>query len=806
VGDSLFQDIRYALRTLRRAPLFAATVVATMGLGLGLLGSAFTILNAYLLKPIDLPSPHALYGLSWDTDTTRRQRFSLADYEALQPEGRRFAALAAGQTVTIMQDAVSSSGLLVTGNYFELLGARPALGRLLRPSDGAARGGQAVVVLAYHAWRSRYGADPAIIGQRIQLGRQRFEVVGVSERDASLSGQELVNFFAPLTMAGAFPGIDPWAEPDVPSLVVVGRLRPDATVASLRAWFEVWLRQRLSRTSEAALVRARVDSLATRTILDGPTLTLFALIMSAFGLVLLVASANVTNLMLARALARQPEIAVRLALGASRWRVSRQLIVESLVLAVPAAVAGLALTIVTARVFPALILATWPVSVLPLDSILVPLDPDWRVLAFLAAVAILSAVLITLAPAGRLARTRLMQASRGEVSPDARGSRLRSGLVAMQIGACALFLVGAVGLIDESSRLANPPLNLSYERVSLIRIDPKVRAAVATRLASEGAVEHVAVSWKPPLMNGALPTTRVTASATSIAMNAGYTAVSPEYFTLFDIQIVRGRIFTADEAAAGSAVALVSAATAAVLWPGADPLGQTIDLAAGPERPLDPRVPGRRVRVIGVTEDVATGSIVEGIDPSCIYFATHLQALTEMSLLVRARTDDVAALRLALVSAVTAVAPETPFQQFPMRTLVGAAAWVFQAFSVTASILGLVGLLFAYSGTHAVVAFLVAQRKREFGVRMALGASAWQIVRGMLIEMSRVASVGLAAGLAVVAGLIRLTSGSIPIVPDFGARPFVVGAAIVLVATAIAALSPLREAARIDPAQALRTE
>jgi len=141
-----------------------------------------------------------------------------------------------------------------------------------------------------------------------------------------------------------------------------------------------------------------------------------------------------------------------------------------------------------------------------------------------------------------------------------------------------------------------------------------------------------------------------------------------------------------------------------------------------------------------------------------------------------------------------------------MRTLVGAAAWVFQAFSVTASILGLVGLLFAYSGTHAVVAFLVAQRKREFGVRMALGASAWQIVRGMLIEMSRVASVGLAAGLAVVAGLIRLTSGSIPIVPDFGARPFVVGAAIVLVATAIAALSPLREAARIDPAQALRTE
>ena len=166
----------------------------------------------------------------------------------------------------------------------------------------------------------------------------------------------------------------------------------------------------------SAPVAVRIDSLATRIPLDGVTLTMFVFIMSAFGLVLLVASANVTNLMLARALARQPEIAVRLALGASRWRVARQLIVESLVLAVPAAAAGLALIIVTARVFPAVILATFPASVVPLENILVPLDPDWRVMAFLAAAAVLSAVLITLAPAGRLAGLRLAQASRGQAS------------------------------------------------------------------------------------------------------------------------------------------------------------------------------------------------------------------------------------------------------------------------------------------------------------------------------------------------------------------------------------------------------
>jgi ABC-type antimicrobial peptide transport system permease subunit len=173
------------------------------------------------------------------------------------------------------------------------------------------------------------------------LGRQRFEVVGVTEPHAYLSGQAFVNFWAPLTMAGAFPGVDPWSEPDAASLVVIGRLRQDATAASMRAWLEVWLRQRFSQRPMRRQW-PHIDSLATRIPLEGAHLALVVLILSAFGLVLLVACANVTNLMLARALTRQPEITVRLALGASRWRVARQLIVESLVLAVPATAMGLA--------------------------------------------------------------------------------------------------------------------------------------------------------------------------------------------------------------------------------------------------------------------------------------------------------------------------------------------------------------------------------------------------------------------------------------------------------------------------------
>jgi predicted permease len=802
--DSLLQDVRYAFRVLRRTPLFAATVAATMGLGLGLVGSAFTLLNAYILKPIDVPNPRSLYALSWDTETTRRHRFGLADYEALQRDAKDFSRLAAMQDVSAMRDAVSMRGLLVTGNYFELLGTKPALGRLLRSDDATAPGAGAVVVLNYNAWRSRFGADPTIVGQQITLGRQRYEVIGVTEPLTTLPGQELISFWAPLTMARAFATTDPWSDPDAATLFVVGRLRAEATAQSAHAWLDVWLRQRFPPPSDAMPVTVLMDSLATRIPLNRETAIMFSLLMSAFGLVLLVACANVTNLMLARALARQPEITVRLALGASRWRVARQLIVESLMLAVPAAVVGLALIAVTARVFPTLIVSTFPSGIAPVENVLMPLDPDVRVMAFLSLAAMLSAVLITLAPTFRLTRARLAQGSRGEASPDARGSRLRSGLVAVQIGACALFLVGAVGMLDESARLANPDTNLDYERVGAVGFDQKVRAAVALRLAADPVVEQIAAAWEAP-MTGPLPSSPVTASTTRIAQSVGVAGVSDEYFSLFKIPIVRGRAFSRAEADAGAPVVVVTEATAAALWPGLDPLGQTLDLSSSWLQRTR-RVNHQTVRVVGVTENAGSGSFTDGSGGTAVYFATGVGAAGEMALLVRGRTDDFEAMKAALGTAVDEVAPDTAFQLIPIPTMVGAIAWIFQAFSVTASILGVVGLLLAYSGTYAVVSFLVAQRTREFGLRMALGASSWRIVWGMTVETLRTTSIGLAVGLAVAAGLVRLANGSIELVPDFGVRPYVVGAAFVLMATAVAALSPLRRAARIDPAQALRAE
>ena len=209
-------DVLYAVRGLRRSPLFCASVATTIGLGLGLLSSAFTILNAYLLKPVELPNPYALYELGWDTATVTRHKFSLADFNEMRESVTHFSGLVADQAASVMQDDVLIEGLLVSGDYFQVLGGRAVMGRLLTPDDARAPGGAPVVVLSEVAWRVRYGADATIVGKYITLGRQRFEVVGVAPRGLGLAGKEMAAFFAPLTMSRAFSNADPWTDTNAP--------------------------------------------------------------------------------------------------------------------------------------------------------------------------------------------------------------------------------------------------------------------------------------------------------------------------------------------------------------------------------------------------------------------------------------------------------------------------------------------------------------------------------------------------------------------------------------------------------------
>jgi hypothetical protein len=374
----------------------------------------------------------------------------------------------------------------------------------------------------------------------------------------------------------------------------------------------------------------------------------------------------------------------------------------------------------------------------------------------------------------------------------------------MQIGACTLFLVWATELIEQSRHIANPDTRLSHERVVDVRVTAQLRAAIAQQLATDPTVERVAAAWKSPLA-GPLESIGVVASATRFERNAGFTAVSPEYFPLFDIRIVRGRAFTAEEAEQNAPVVLVSEATARLLWPNLDPIGQTLEITPPRVRRAARRPSQTNVRVIGVAEDVVNGALLDGVDETCIYFATSLRAPGPQAMLVRARRD-AASVRAAVGTAVKAIEPEATFTLFPLLEMMGAMAWVFRAFSTTASVLGAIGLLLAFSGTYAVVAFLMTQRTRELGIRMALGATVQGIVSRMIGETLRIALVGLGCALALAALVGGYYSGPLPFIPAFDARAYLFGTVIVLSATTMAALLPSLRAARIDPSKALRVD
>ncbi len=800
MDSRILADIRYACRTLRRAPTYTAGVALTIGLGLGVLGSAFTLLNAYVLRPVAVANPESLFSLSWDTATERSQRFSLDDVDDLRGTAGLVGA-AAGQQVSALDGIQPVSGLLVTGDYFDLVRPEMVLGRGLLPAD-AAGDGAPVVVLSEAVWRSRYAADPGIVGHLVTLGRTPYQVVGVMRTAAMFTGQESIAFWAPLPRSRDFGSVDPLKNRREAALVVVARAQGDA-VAPIRSGFDTWLRARFPESSGRHPVLVHVDPLATRIPLNAAAVTLFTLIVGAFGLVLLIACANVTNLMMARALARQSDVSVRLSLGARRSAIVRQQVIESLVLAVPATGVGVALVALAVTAFPQLILATFPPNVLPVDVLLMPLPIDANVIAMMATAAVAAAVVVSIAPAARMTRTDVARMARGDVSFDGRRSRLRSLLVSVQVATSVVFLVGAATLLIDSRRIADLDPGYRYDQVAGVGADASLRPAFVRRLAADPQVDSVAVASRPPLIGGPLAQLTVRTADAHVA-TVGFLVVSPEYFTVFDLHVVEGRGFTALEGRERTPVALVSAATAHMLWPGASAVGQTLDLGEATGR-VRGGPAHTRVRVIGVVADVTNGMLFNGRDPSCIYFVTNPDATGDLSILVRSRTD-ANAIREPARRALDAIAPGTPLEFYAISGLVGTLIWIFAAFSTTAAVLGGIGVLLACAGTYAVVSFLVTLRSREFGVRLALGASGPQILGGVLREQLPTVGGGILAGIFLAAVVVRLFSGALPAVPAFDGLAFTVGGGAVAVATLLAALMPSARAARTDPAQALRVD
>jgi predicted permease len=805
--EALLSDIRYGLRALRRAPLFAASVALTIGIGLGILCSVFTVFNAYVLRPLPVDDPYSLYELSRDTKTTRRQAFTWREFIDLRGEADVFTDVFAVGTFKAMVQGRPFAVELVTSNYFSMLGVDPVVGRTFVSDDAGAPGARAVAVLSHGTWKNWFSSDPDIVGRQVRVMNRSFEVIGVANPEFRGLEDVVPNIWVPVTMAKElWPDLDIFGTDQARALRLVGRLRANISAEQARARLGAWARQTAGdRAENDRAIFVRLEPRATRIALTPGVVGVFSAIMIAFGLILLIACSNVAGLMLARGLARQGEIGVKLSLGARRGRLVRQLLLESLILALPASIVGALITSAVARLIPYLVLTTLPEEALTaLSGLIVPLDPDFRVYGFVILAASVSALAFGIVPALRLTRLSLRQAVSGEIADRVKPMRIRNGLMIGQLTTCTLLFVSAAGLLQGVREAARQDTRLDVTRVLDARLPQMLRAPVVQALDAEPTIERLAVAWRPPLY-GPLRLLPIVPSGTREQVRVGYNLVSGTYFEVFRIPLIRGRSFTTEEAEARAAVAVVSDATARRLWPGADPLDQTI-------RIVDARLPPGQMlpqqfsaRVIGVVGDVASGLLRDGVDTTCVYFPVGAKSAGELSLLLRPRTD-AAASRAAFEDAVNRLGGDVARQVIPMEQVLTFQTWPLRAMGAVATVLAIIALVFALSGCYGVVSYLVSQRTKELGIRLALGATGSRIVRDTLASSTKVGAYGVVAGVLLAAAVTQLLRSIFEVVPEFGLVAYASGAVLVLAATIAAAYGPCRRAGNLQPVTALRHE
>ena len=806
--ETLLQDVRYAVRSFRRAPAFALTVVGTIALGLGLNAGVFTIFNAYVLTPFAVRDPYSLYEFTWDTRGGRFHRFTWPEFEQLRRDNAVFSDVYAERHQLVTRiDGHTAYTLLVTGNYFRMLGVDAALGRTLEPSDTAAPGREAVAVLSYAFWQRQFGSDPAVVGRTILIQGHPCEVVGVARPGFDgLSQTPPHDIWVPVT-------IDPLLE-DGPSLFasnppsrlgVVGRLKPGVSLRAARAALVVWAQhatEQLADQDKAAT--ARLESRATSVPLSPMVMLALSPIAVAFALVLLIACANVANMMLARGLARQREIGIRLTLGAGRRRLVRQLLTESVLLALPAAAAGFAVSRLAVTGAVSTMLATMPSEFVEFIRV-APLPPDWRVLAFMIVAALGTGIVFGLAPALQTTRANVVQMARGDFGSDFGPWRLRRALVVAQITASVLLLITAAVLLRSAQRFANVDPGLRTRDVISLDIREPFRAKVLEALAASPVVLAIASASTIPL-DASSPGVSVAPPGRSDVFRTRYRFVSPGYFDVFEVAIRRGRNFTLEEARAGAAVAIVSETAAQQWWPDRDAIGQSLRIV--PDRLVRDATAriGRHatVQVIGVALDTAADLGQTGPFHSAIHLPIDPTA-SDTGLVVRVYGEAEAA-RRSLDRSLAVAAPGAVQEIHKLQEFVAGRLYPFRAAYWVSGAVGALALLLTISGVYGVLSYLVAQRAKEIGIRIALGANASAVVSLVLGQSLRLAAIGLPIGVLLALGAARIFGWRVMMLQAFDPLAYVVGTLVVVIACVVASSFPALRAARLDPMTSLRAD
>jgi predicted permease len=790
--ESWKHDLKYALRGLRRSPGFALGVVAAIGLGIGLNTTLFTVFNAYALRPFVLRDPYSLYRFTWYAKTGNWHNFTRAQFEAVRGRDTGLSDVLASMGTLLQVEGRELQGQLVSGNYFSMLGVGMALGRPLLPEDDGT-----VLVLGYDAWRNKFGGDPGIVGRKVHLRGQAFEVVGVV--NPAFGGLEDMpnGFWLPLAAAPrVLEGPDPLGSGKAAWLNLIGRLRPGVTAKAAQAPLLACVREFAPEAVGVAMV-----SRATTIALTRDVILTFIPLFTAFALVLLIACANVSNMMLARALARQREVAIRVSLGAPRWRLIRQLLTESVLLAAPAAVAGFAISEVTLRTARWAMFATMPVSFARMVAV-VDLAPDWRVFGFILAAAVATALLFGLVPAVQTTRARVVEANRGDFSSDYRPARLRNALVVAQVATCALLLISTAVVLRSERRFTAHPIGIDAHEVWDIETTPRFLKVVAQRLPGQPGVEAVASAVHAPLLGGSRVVVVPSGSKQRGTVKDNF--VSPGYFSVLRIPVRRGRVFTETEAESDAPLVLVSESTARRFWPGRDAVGETLAIPPPVGQEAGYMLPhAATVQVIGVVADVRSGITRNNDEDTGVYFPFR-QGL-QGAVLVRMQGEPGDA-RRRLEAVLDGIAPSLADAVVAMEDVVALLVYPFRVTSWVAGFLAGVALLLTVTGIYGVMSYLVSQRTKEIGIRLALGASGWNVVRMVVRQCGWLAGGGAVVGVGLALAIAPVFAHQLEAIQPYDWVPYAGTAAVVVAAALAASWGPARRAVGVDPVRTLRCD
>ena len=815
--EQFAHDLRYAWRGLTHSRSFVASTVLTLAAGMGLVLVVFAIFNAYVLRPFAVQDPYSLHLVGWRAQEASGSTFGWRDYEDLRDRRDLFADAVAESRRTVTTHGRQLSVDFVSGNYLGSLGARVALGRGLVEADARTPDSEPVVVLADRAWSRLFDRDPTVIGRTLDVNGVPLVVVGVMAPEFSGMDEVPRDAWVPITMLRALLGENPF-DAGQRRVAVTVRLRRDVTPSRAEAAvalepFETRVRGRRDP------VRAELVPRATPVRMTWSGLALLSPVLVAFGLVLAAASANASNVMLARANARHREIGIRLSIGASRGRIVRQLVTEGLLLALLAGAAGLALAALLRRVGTVAMVAMLPPTIAARVRF-VPLDFDLRVLVFTALLAGAVTVLFALLPALQATRVTVTDALRGQLTTAIRGGTLRSLLITGQVVVSLVLLIVATTILENGATIRGIDLGMRTAGVISVRESRSNTALLRTSytaLSGEAGVAAVTVASRSPLF-GEAP--RVPLRQPSGVEFPGYAFVSPNYFDLLGIPILRGRGFSEQEAATEAPVIIVSAEAARRLWPGEDPLGKTVPVAIPPPdrsgvasairdlrsvRTLDEAaVP---MTVVGLVSDTVNGFVYQGVDRGQIYLPTNVDGSQATTLLIRVRNQspplDVVRAALQRVTRDPAA-----FDVLPIDEMVALQLFPMRAASYIGTLLSAIALAFSISGLYGVLTYTFGQRKQEIGIRMALGATTSAVERMVFAESARLASAGTVLGLLGGFTIMKLLGrfvrlANVSVVDPFA---FAVSVAVIVAAVALASFGPARRAARLDPSSMLRAD